>query len=293
MASASRTMTLRDGRCLGWAEYGAPGGRPVLAFHGAPACRVLFRDVAPLAEGRGLKLIAPDRPGYGLSDKMPGRSLADWAGDMAALMDHLDIDHAPVLAISGGGPYAVATAVHLGPRVSGLALVSPLGEVGAAETARLSSRAQRLFFVRLPRWRRLLKLGAAASRLAFLAAPGIAYRVFRALLSPADQHALADPDAARLIIDMTQAAIRPGVDGAVSDMAIYGQPWSVDAASIGCSAVLWQGTDDRIVPAALAFDLGRRIPGCEVRRLEAQGHFWVIAHAGEVLDAVAAMAHGS
>jgi pimeloyl-ACP methyl ester carboxylesterase len=73
-------------------------------------------------------------------------------------------------------------------------------------------------------------------------------------------------------------------------MAIYGRPWGADPGAIACPAVMWQGTGDVIVPADVAFDLGRRIPGCVVHRLEGQGHFWVFAHVGEVLREVAAMA---
>ncbi|MEZ5856961.1 MAG: hypothetical protein R3D67_20310 [Hyphomicrobiaceae bacterium] len=54
---------------------------------------------------------------------------------------------------------------------------------------------------------------------------------------------------------MTREALRQGVDGALSDMAIYARPWQIDVAAVKTPAVLWQGTADHIVPADLAFDL--------------------------------------
>jgi pimeloyl-ACP methyl ester carboxylesterase len=285
----SRSFGLRDGRTLGWHEYGKQDGRPVLAFHGAPACRLLFAPADEPAQILGLRLIAADRPGYGLSGPMPGRTLADWASDTSQLMDHLGINRAPILAISGGGPYAVAAAAALGERISGLALVSPLGEVGAPQARAMTNALQRGFFRGVPSRPALLRRATEAVRFAFLRAPEATYGVFRAALSAADRQVLATPAARRLIMDMTAEAFRTGIEGAVSDMAIYSRPWGVDPAKIECRTMLWQGTADRIVPAALAFDLGRRLPHCAVHRLEGHGHFWVVEHIEEVLRAVASL----
>lgn len=286
----SQTVKLRDGRILGWADYGDRSGRPVLAFHGAPACRVMFAVADTAARRLDLRIIAPDRPGYGLSDPLRGRSLGDWAGDVAQLMDHLAIGRAAVLAISGGGPYAIATAAQLGPRIRGLALVSPLGETAEAGAAAKLSRAEHAFFVGLPRHPALLRCGAAMGRMAFTRAPNLAFSAFRSMLATADRSVLATAAAREIVIDMTREALRAGIEGAVSDMAIYGQTWGVDIGAIDCPSVLWQGTADTIVPVELAFELGRRLANCSVRRLEGQGHFWVLEHIEDVLLVVGQMA---
>lgn len=220
---------------------------------------------------------------------MPGRSLKDWADDTAQLMDRLGIDRAPVVAISGGGPYAVATAALLGDRISGLALASPLGEVADPAARAKMTRAHRAFFLGLPRHPMMLQQSAAAGRASFLAAPEIFYATFRAMVSGPDRELLARAEPRTVIMDMTREALRTGVAGAVSDMLIYGRPWGIDLGAIRCSSVLWQGTADHIVPAGVSFLLGSRIPGCSVRRLGEQGHFWVLEHVDEVLAAVAEM----
>jgi len=52
----------------------------------------------------GLHLIAPDRPGYGLSDFYPrGRTIADYPDDVVALADSLGVDRFAVFGASGGG----------------------------------------------------------------------------------------------------------------------------------------------------------------------------------------------
>jgi pimeloyl-ACP methyl ester carboxylesterase len=222
------TLRLPDGRRLGWCEYGDPAGRPVLAFHGTPACRLLFAPADTPAARLGLRVIAPDRPGYGQSDPEPGRTLSQWSSDVDALLDHLGVREAPILAISGGGPYAVATAAHLGQRITGLALVSPLGDVGDPKARRVLARLDRTLFVTLPRWPRVVRRVALTGRAAFLAAPEAALMSLAATLSPADRRTLSTPLARRVMIAATREALRQGVGGALSDLDIFSRPWGVD-----------------------------------------------------------------
>ncbi|HSP41298.1 MAG TPA: alpha/beta hydrolase, partial [Luteolibacter sp.] len=69
---------------LAWNEFGDPAGRPVLYCHGWPSSRMQAVLVHHLARERGLRVIAPDRPGMGLSEHVPGRTLASWPETMAA-----------------------------------------------------------------------------------------------------------------------------------------------------------------------------------------------------------------
>ena len=61
-------MRLADGRRIGYAEYGDPQGASVLAIHGTPGSRFMFALTDKAARERGLRIFAPERPGYGLSD---------------------------------------------------------------------------------------------------------------------------------------------------------------------------------------------------------------------------------
>ncbi|HEX2736982.1 MAG TPA: alpha/beta fold hydrolase, partial [Acidimicrobiia bacterium] len=121
----------RSGRALAFEDSGARAGRAVVLFHGAPGSR-LFRPDPAATDAAGVRLITFDRPGYGRSDRLVDRRVADAAPDVVALLDHLDIERASVVGWSGGGPFAVATAVHAAERVERLVLVSapgPLDEV--------------------------------------------------------------------------------------------------------------------------------------------------------------------
>jgi pimeloyl-ACP methyl ester carboxylesterase len=68
--------------------------------------------------------IGGHRPGCGLSDPLPKKTFTDWAKDVEALAQSLDLDHFHVAGESGGGPFALAVAIHLQDRVTSVTLVS-------------------------------------------------------------------------------------------------------------------------------------------------------------------------
>jgi len=116
-------LELRDGRVLGYAMWGDPGGQPVLLFHGSPASRLFVPDPA-LTAAVAVRLITVDRPGYGRSDPKPGRDVLDWPPDVEELADTLALPPFPIVAHSSGGPYALACALALPRRVSRIVLAS-------------------------------------------------------------------------------------------------------------------------------------------------------------------------
>jgi pimeloyl-ACP methyl ester carboxylesterase len=123
---------LRDGRALAFAEWGVLEGRPVLAFHGAPGSRLWCPDdfdPGKTTTECGVRLITVDRPGYGRSDPLPGRTLLGWADDVEQLLDALSIDRCPVVGVSAGAPHAMACAVRLPQRLTRLGSVGGEGPI--------------------------------------------------------------------------------------------------------------------------------------------------------------------
>jgi pimeloyl-ACP methyl ester carboxylesterase len=282
--SERRTCKRADGRVLGFAEYGDPAGLVVLAFHGVPGTRLMYRPAAALAEEYGLRIIAPDRPGFGLSEPQPGRVLADWLDDVAALLKHLDVGDFALLGISGGCPFATITAAHYGGRVKALALVSPMGPIAEVHNHVDISKLQQKFFLQLPLKERLFKWGTAGANALFKMAPGANYDLFVRTLCAADQEIMRQPEIKKHVIEDNQESLTFDGEGARADMMIFSQPWGVDYRCITAPAMLWQGTADTVVPINAALALGKLVPGCKVIELDDEGHFWGLRETKEILE---------
>ncbi|NJM35160.1 MAG: alpha/beta hydrolase [Rhodomicrobium sp.] len=127
------TIALPDGRLIGYAEYGDPHGVPIIGMHGTPGSRLMFRIADETARGLGIRLIAPERPGFGLSSFQGRFTLSSFAADIGHFADALGIERFAVAGISGGGPYAAAVAALLPERVTALGLISPVGPMAGAQ----------------------------------------------------------------------------------------------------------------------------------------------------------------
>lgn len=115
-------VRLPDGRTMAYADHGDPAGPVVLTCVGTPDSRLVDRRLVSVVDRLGVRILVPDRPGFGRSDLHPGRTLLDWPADAAALLDALGVDRCGVSGGSGGGPYAVAYGVLLADWVTAVAL---------------------------------------------------------------------------------------------------------------------------------------------------------------------------
>jgi len=284
----NQSIRLADTRTMGFAEYGAAEGAPVFALHGTPGSRFMFQLSDRHARELGLRLIAPERPGCGLSSLQPGRSLTDWARDIAQLADHLGIAAFALVGVSGGGPYTAACAAHLGERVTHAALVSPVGPIAHDAVASRLSRFQRLIFIDTARssWRNSMMF--RAMRWNIVNAPTIALQAVIARGAPSDRAILRQPHVAANLVESLVEGVRGGVDGCVQDLRLFSEPWDFDVRQITAHCRLWQGQADTIVPPFAAEILAGLIPGCDFTSLPAGGHYWVFDHFTDVLGWIAA-----
>jgi len=112
-----------DERRIHFVDEGA--GQPVLLVHGNPTWSYLWRRV--IADLRGLRSIAPDLLGLGLSDKplrVADHSLALHVQLITRLVEALDLSDVVLVGQDWGGPIAAGVATHLPGRVAGLVLAN-------------------------------------------------------------------------------------------------------------------------------------------------------------------------
>ena len=114
-------VRLGDGRALGFDDVGDPEGVPALFVHGTPDSRRARHPDDGIAAALGIRLIATDRPGIGLSDPHPTSTLGSFADDIATLAERLGLSQIRPFAWSAGAPFALAVAARhpdLVPRVA-------------------------------------------------------------------------------------------------------------------------------------------------------------------------------
>ena len=114
-------------------------------MHGTPGGRITYWQDPTIDARHGLRRITYDRPGYGESTRLAGRSVADVVTDVEAITAALGIDRFVVSGGSGGGPHCLATAAVLPDRVNSLPgrRIDRAVPVGWARLARRHDRGQR------------------------------------------------------------------------------------------------------------------------------------------------------
>lgn len=98
---ATRIVRTPDGRALAVCAWGDPDGAPIFWLHGTPGSRFLREPGDGYARNH-LRVYTYDRPGYGLSTRVPGRSVADAAADIRAIADAFGLEQFGVAGVSGG-----------------------------------------------------------------------------------------------------------------------------------------------------------------------------------------------
>ena len=281
-------VMLPSGRRLGYAEYGDPDGRPLIFLHGTPSSRVMFRLGDRAAREAGVRLIAPDRPGLGLSDPHSNRTIPDFADDVASLADHLSLGRFPLAGLSGGGPYAAACGVRLGDRLTALGLVSAMAPVASpAIRKHLTARYSVIYGIGR-RSRLMTALGTKLFRRAFAGNPDRVMRFAMSAMTGPDREILADDRTRGCLIASAEDAFSQGTSGPVTELALMSRAWGFEPSDIPVPTFLWHGEADTVVPAAFGRWLAERIPDCRARFIPGAGHFWIAANGAEVLGTLTA-----
>jgi pimeloyl-ACP methyl ester carboxylesterase len=119
-----RHVALPDGTRLHVAVAGA--GPPLVLVHGWPQHWWAWRRMLPeLARGR--RVLCPDLRGLGWSDAPPGvYAKEDWAADLLALLDALDLARVDLAGHDWGGLVVLLAALRAPERVRSVAALSIL-----------------------------------------------------------------------------------------------------------------------------------------------------------------------
>ncbi len=277
--SENQTIKLKDGRTLGFAEYGDPKGVPFLSLHGWQSSRIHGRRMAEAATKLKIRIIAPDRPGTGLSSPKKNRTILDYADDLLELADHLKINKFTMMGISGGAPYAAAFAYKYPERLKKLALIVALAPTFIK--GNLTGMKIKYKFLWWPQ--HYLSLGGNLT--------SFTNSMVTRHLSPERYVYFATAKSERIIaqkfkqvsIDTRKQAYLQGFRGPASDLNLYTHDWGFDLNKIDVPTFLYYGELDQVCPPVMGKYYESQIENSKLTIYKGESHYCQIEHTEDIL----------
>ncbi|UIO99768.1 alpha/beta hydrolase [Halobaculum sp. CBA1158] len=260
-------------RRVAYTEYGSPDGAPVVFLHGTPGSRLLGGLFDSVAADAGVRLLAPDRPGYGRSPPWTGRSVSDGARIVAAVLDDAGVAEADLLAFSGGAPSAFATAATRPDRVGRVEVVAGAPPPGIVDHRPAVQAVLGGLATTTPTLLRGLLGGQA----------WLARRLDPSFV--VGQYTTGDP--AEAVPERTAAIVREDFleafsrsrRGAVTEFRHAADGWDVDPEAVHAEVRLWHGSDDANVPIDGARRLASTLPAARLRVIDGADHLQTLLRA--------------
>lgn len=274
-------IVLPDGLRLGYAEYGDPDGFPVFLFHGNPGSRLSWGLMPGCPFLPNIRIIAPDRPGYGQTD-FKKHALEKWPHDITELADHLNIDRFSVFAPSGGGPYALACAWKIPDRLTAVGIFGSVGPnvpeatEGALRSLKLLWKIANPLFGLVKMQMRIIS-GMAKKN------PAKILRRLRELeLSEWDKTIFDRPEIREMFKrDFPEAYKQYGI-GSAYDTTIPAK-WPIPLDEIKIKVNVWHAQPDQLTGNMSKY-ISEKLPNAELKIIPNTGHLWILFHIPEVLE---------
>ncbi|GGC42524.1 alpha/beta fold hydrolase [Haloferax sulfurifontis] len=275
-SAEAKTLALEGGRRLTYAEYGDSDGIPVVFLHGAPGSRLLGALFDAAAEERGIRVLAPDRPGYGRSSPRPTPegpgepsrqpTTPAPAGFFDALLDDIGAQSAGLVAFSGGSRDALAVAAARADRVRHVSVIAGAVPPEASEETPRTQRLLSWLATNAPAVLGGLFRGQA--RLAGRLDPSLVVAQYTA----GDATGEIPDGVAAVVRDDFVAAVSRSRRGVLDDFRSAAAPWDISFDDIEADVSLWHGDADTNVPIAGAKRLESEVPAARIREVRGADH---------------------
>jgi pimeloyl-ACP methyl ester carboxylesterase len=269
------TVRTADGRRLSTQSSGDPDGRPVFVLHGTPGSRLGPHPRSAVLHRLGVRLISFDRPGYGGSDRLAARQVADVAEDVLAIADAYGLKKFAVVGRSGGGPHALACAALLPERTTRAAVlvgIAPHGADGLDWFDGMAHSNVMEFTAAANGYENIVAHTKAVAE-EVRANPASLLARLQTELPDSDRRVVADHGIRSMLIQTYAEALRASDYGWIDDALAFCSPWGFDPATVRVPVLLWHGASDVFSPASHARWLADRIPSAAVVVQAGAAHF--------------------
>jgi pimeloyl-ACP methyl ester carboxylesterase len=259
----SKILKLRDGRLLGYIEYGDPKGKPLFFFHGWPGSRYSGKETNEAAKKLGVRIISTDRPGIGLSDFQNNRKLLDWPDNVVQLADYLKIKRFSVMGVSGGGPYVAVCAYKIPERIIKAGIVVGLAPVNVKGNLDGMAFQGKLAWANYHKFPFIRTFATVNSAILFKYLPFLGFH----FAFPTMQDRLLYQDAVKKKAGEesgVKEAFRQGIKGPDEELRVYTDDWGYKVKDIKAKVFLWYGAKDKCVSMNMAKYYNSEISGSKL-----------------------------
>ena len=263
-------LTLKDGRGFEYFDNGVTSKKAILFLHGTPGDATAW--LKWLNEITSVTAIATSRPGYGHSDRNPGRSVADDLDNQSQVLDHLGIESFVAIGWSGGGPHSLN--MTRDPRCVASFTLAGVGEYGRDDLNFLEGMGPENHdeFGEALRGESAIAAWMEKNAHAFRSVTGEEMiAAFGGLIGDADKRALT-PQVAEEGAATMRRALERSFTGWIDDDLAFVRDFGFDLHAIKKPVVIWQGDDDFMVPKAHSEWLAKHVPGSQLRFVPGHGH---------------------
>ncbi len=272
------SITLTNGRILGFAEYGYPFGYPIFYFHGGQESRLSSKFMDSVAKRLNVRIISPDRPGVGISTFQDNRQFIDWGNDIAELADVLRINEYSIFGLSGGAPHVLACLISDSSRIKNASIIS-----GATPYNYKGTLKGMWFPVRLIHWFASWKNDKQLRKFiqndfdSLVNKPEKRIKQFQNYLPKPDKKLMtATPEYGWEFIEGSKESYRQGIEAVLQEWKLYVRDWNMKLSSINFPINLWYGSEDKMAPIHRGYFYQKELANSTLKIVDDEGHFSLI-----------------
>jgi len=263
-------LQLSDGREFEYFDNGVKSDKAILFLHGTPGDATAWTKW--LKEITSVTAIATSRPGYGLSMRNRGRTVASDLENQSQVLDHLGITSFVAIGWSGGGPHSLN--MTRDSRCVAAFTLAGVGEYGREDLDFLAGMGPENHdeFGEALRGEEAITAWMERNAPSFREVTGDQLiSAYGGLIGDADKRALT-PKVAEESAATLRRSLKESFTGWIDDDLAFVRDFGFDIGAIDKPVVIWQGDDDFMVPKAHSNWLAQHIPGSQLRFVPGHGH---------------------
>lgn len=288
-AEPLRLLPRPDGTRIAWSDYGPASGRPVLIVHSSMTSRLAPSSLVGALQGAGFRVLAVDRPGYGMSDPVLGLRAGEHdpfdvaALDLITLLDALRLPVIDIVA-RGGAQAVLALARRAPDRIGEVVLVNPDPPAVSDKRRHGPLGAFKEAYLRRPEL-----IGTFARLLAGSLTRERLHRMVQQSMqgSPPDEAAVADPRFAEDYWRSVRMFATGRIEGYVNEQVAMARGGKPDPLSgVTGWSVLIGAYDTMHDPDHVEHYWREVLPGVDFVRVAEAGRFLAMTHPHQVVQAL-------